>query len=333
MGTSTQPIETVVIVDLGNDIQLTYSVSGYQYTLNKLQLRVKQTDKWVFITNADGFNNSPDNQVIKLDYKIVSSPSYSDNDELFAGIIGMIGGVSLGGGASAGGGASVWSTKQGDFSAVITDSTKNITVTGLPWTLEAQNVAIVEKWDSSGDKSTLKLSNVVVSGGVITLGDEDDFATGDVVAVTLIGPDKAYDEGGDQGMVFVTNQDSEKWTSVEHLVELSGQGSVDNIYVIPFDGFRKISIHAQLATTNVGDSTTLSVWASNNPDAGDSGITDWVDVSSLFPNISATANNTTVNHIDFVDTAIIPQKLMVRIEMSTGGSNTNTADVYIKKSF
>ena len=93
--------EQVAIVDLGNDIQLTYSVSGFVYTLNKLQLRVKQTDKFVFITNADGFNNSPDNQVLRLDYLMVSSPVYASNDELYTGLIAMAGGVSLGGGASA----------------------------------------------------------------------------------------------------------------------------------------------------------------------------------------------------------------------------------------
>jgi hypothetical protein len=320
MGTSTQPIETVAIVDLGNDIQLTYSVSGYQYTLNKLQLRVKQTDKWVFITNADGFNNSPDNQVIKLDYKIVSSPSYSDNDELFAGIIGMIGGVSLGGGASAGGGASVWSTKQGDFSAVVTTSTKNITVTGLPWTLEAQNVAIVEKWDLVGDKSTLKISNVTVSGGVITLGDEDDFAAGDVVAVTLIGPDKAYDEGGDQGMQFITNQDSGKWTSSEHLVDLAIDAET-NRFVIPMEGFKDLSMHWKFTA---GGTVVMTLWATNNPAADDTADADWVDVSAdyLTKTLSGTTEQAEVAENIFF------QKVMVKI-VTTG--TTNVADIYIKK--
>jgi hypothetical protein len=330
MGTSTQVVETIAIVDLGNDIQITYSESGYVYTFNKLQLKMKQTDKLVYITNADGFINTYDNQVIPLDYTLVSVPAgLTSPGDLFDAISGMVSGVSLGGGASAGGGASVWSTKQGHFTAVITASTKNITVTGLPWTLEAQNVAIVEKFDSAGDKSTLKLTNVVVSGGVITLGDEDDFASGDVVSVTLIGPDKAYDEGGDQGLTFVTNPDSEKWTSPEHLVDISAQAAGTLRYVIPMEGFKDLSMHWKFSNSNAGDTVTMTLWATNNADADDSADTDWVDVSGDYLSKTLTVTNGTIEFAEVLDNLFF-LKAMVKLVVASVG-DTNAADIYIKK--
>jgi len=325
--------EKVAIVDLGNDIQLTYSVSGFVYTLNKLQLRVKQTDKFVFITNADGFNNSPDNQVLRLDYLMVSSPVYASNDELYAGLIGMAGGVSLGGGgASAGGGASVWSTKQKDFITSTTDDTKNVSITGLSWTLEAENVAIVEKFESNGDKSTLALTNVIVSGGVITLGDIDDFASGDTVSVTLIGPDKAYDEGIDAGTVHVINPEYGHWTSPEHLVDLSAEGASDQLYVIPWESYKNGSIHYKIVNTNAGDTITLTMFATNNADADDSAVTDWVDVTTaMLGAASKSVNNASLEEIAFFNSNLTPLKFALRVVTATGGTDTNAVDVYIKK--
>jgi len=324
MGTSTQPVETVAIVDLGNDIQLTYSVSGIVYTLNKLTLRIKQTSKAVFITNADGFNNSPDNQVIPLNYFSVSSPVYTSNDELYAGLIGMAGGVALGGGASAGGGASVWSTAQGDFVATMTASTKNITVTGLPWTLSWENVSGVKKQDSSGEITTLKVSNVTVSGNVITLGDENDFEAGDTVSVTLTGPDKAYDEGIDSQIVSVLNPDSEKWTSPEHLVDISAIAADTFYYVIPMEGYKDAGMHWKFTGGGV---VTMTLWATNNADADDTAITDWVDISGDELSKTLTVSAGTIEFIEMIRN-IAYLKLMVRL-ITTGTGNA--ADIYIKK--
>jgi len=323
MGTSTNSVETVAIVDLGNDIQLTYNVSGFVYTLNKLQLRVKQTDKFVFITNADGFNNSPDNQVLRLDYTMVSSPVYASNDELYAGLIAMAGGVSLGGGASAGGGASVWSTAQGDFVATTTTSTKNITVTGLPWTLAWENVSGVKKQDSAGEVTTLKVSNVTVSGSVITLGDEVDFSAGDTVSVTLTGPDKAYDEGIDSQIVSVLNPDSANWTSPEHLVDLA-EDAVTQYFVIPMEGFKDLSKHWKFTGGGV---VTMTLWGTNNADADDSAVTDWVDITGDYLSKTLTVSAGTIEFAEVIENLFF-LKVMVRL-VTTG--STNLADIYIKK--
>lgn len=126
-----------------------------------------------------------------------------------------------GGGSSVGGGNNTYSNANGDFIATITNATKNITITGLPFTLENIHVAngsVKKIAVTTNDVSTLRLSNIAVSGGVITLADEDNFATGDVVVVTLVGPDKAYDKTLDDNKVVVQNPQYGHYTSVETLV-------------------------------------------------------------------------------------------------------------------
>jgi hypothetical protein len=336
MGTSTQSVETVAIVDLGNDIQFTYSVSGYVYTLNKMSIRLKQTDKFIYITNSDGFINSPDNQVLRLDYTIVSSPVYASNALLYAGLTAMVGAISLGGGGGAGGGNNTWSNTQGDLTATVTVGTKNITIAGLNWTVEDINVisGIIKKIDSSGDVSDLRLSNVTVAGGVITLGDIDDFVAGDTVSVTLVGPDKGYDESLDSQIVSVLNPDSAKWTSVEHLVDLSAQNTGILRYVIPFEGYQKLSMHSKLFCTSVGDTVTLTLFATNNSDADDTSDDDWIDVSTaLLGAATLTATGATGDTNTFNQIADwCPLKFMVKITI-TGTTTTVSADVYIKKSY
>jgi len=135
---------------------------------------------------------------------------------------------SFGGGGGVGGGNNTYSNASGDFVATITNATKNITITGLPFTLEEINVmaGTILKIDASGNISKIELVNgqVSVAGGVITLGEADDFVTGDKVLVTLIGPDKAYDVGIDNQLVSVQNPDYAHYTDVEHIIDESNLG-------------------------------------------------------------------------------------------------------------
>ena len=237
--------------------------------------------------------------------------------------------------ASTGGGSSTYSTAQGDFTATTTTGTTNITITGLPFTLEAKHVVngAIKRIDSSGVVTAVDTGTVSVSGGVITLSEADNFAAGDTVVVSLTGPDKAYDEALDANIVYVLNPDYANYTSAEHLVDVSAVGdAVTSRYVIPMEGYKHLSMHIKLATTNAGDTITLTVFATNNSDADDSADTDWVDVSTtILGAANKSANNSTTEEIYFVDTALIPLKFMVKTVTVSGGTNTNAADVYIKK--
>jgi len=335
MSTSIIPVETVAIVDLGNDIQLTYSVSGIVYTFNKLSMKVKKTSTHCWITNAEGFNMTRDNHVLRLSYLEVSSPSYASNDLLYAGLIGMIATVSLGGGGGgAGGGNNTWSNPQGDFTATANAGGKTITIVGLDWTIEPMHVAsgVVKLIDSSGDVSDLATTNVVVASNVITLGDIDDFVSGDTVVVTLVGPDKAYDNSLDAQIVSVLNPEYANYTTPEHLIDLSAQAAITARYEIPFEGYKNLSLHYKLVNSNAGDTITMTMWATNNADADDSADTDWIDVSTtMLGAASKSVNNASLEEIAFGSTNLIPLKFMIKIVTLTGGSNTNAIDVYVKK--
>ena len=328
--------QTVIIEDLGNDIKFTFS-NGDEITLNKLTLKTLNSvhsdpeRSFVYLTDGAGFNNTDNNKVIRLRWDLVTSPVFASNDDLVSWIIGISGSVALGSSAAGGGGSSTWSTAQGDFIATPTAATTNITVTGLSWTLEAENVASIVKYDSSGNKETLNTSNVVVSGGVITLGNEDDFEVGDTVSVTLIGPDKAYDEAIDSSIVSVLNPDSAKWTSPEHLVDFSAQAADTLRYVIPMEGYADISMHWKFANTNAGDTITMTLWATNNADADDTADTDWVDVTGDLLTKTLTVTNGTIEFWEQLNN-INPLKLMVKLVVVSVG-DTNAADIYIKKKY
>jgi len=160
------------------------------------------------------------------DVLTVSGASFAATDTFLVLTNVQAGGTAGGSGSSVGGGSSTYSNAQGDFVATITASTTNITITGLPFTLEDIHVigGAIKKVDSSGDVTSLDTSNVTVSGGVITLGNETNFSSGDSVLVQLIGPDKAYDDATDSNLSFVVNPNYEHYTSVEHLIDESNLG-------------------------------------------------------------------------------------------------------------
>jgi len=125
--------------------------------------------------------------------------------------------------AGAGGGSIVYTNAAGDFVATPTTGAKTITITGLPFTLEAINVVAgsIKKITSAGVVTTLDLTDVAVAGGVITLDNIDNFVAGDVLLCTFIGPDKAYDDTLDTLKVITLNPQYGHYTSVETLANES----------------------------------------------------------------------------------------------------------------
>ena len=147
-----------------------------------------------------------------------------------------------GGAGGVGGGSIVYTNAADDFVATITNGTKNITITGLPFTLEPKHVVggSIKKIAVTTDIVTdVALTDVVVAAGVITVADEGvNFATGDEVVVTLIGPDKHYDKGLDTDKVTTDNPDYAHYTDVEFIIDESNLGIT--------------------ATTDGGDTDTLT---------------------------------------------------------------------------
>jgi len=118
------------------------------------------------------------------------------------------------GAGGAGGGSIVYTNAAGDFTATANAGTKTITITGLPFTLEAIHVVggSIKKIDVDDVVTTVPLTDVAVAAGVITLDDADDFVVTDTVYITLIGPDKWYDRDQDNAKVNVDNSDPAHYT-------------------------------------------------------------------------------------------------------------------------
>lgn len=96
-------------------------------------------------------------------------------------------------------GDSGYSNAKGDFVATPAVGAKTVAITGLRFTLEVANVVLggLVKVDTSGNVFLLDISSIVVSSGVITLANIDDFVSGDSVVAVFTGPDKTIDIGQD----------------------------------------------------------------------------------------------------------------------------------------
>lgn len=117
-----------------------------------------------------------------------------DDGNLKVSIAGAADGISLGS-SSVGGGNNTYSTEAGDITGAIVNGTKGITITivntqlGTPTALNFAKGSVQR--NRAGVITTCPLTNVVYDGGVLTLSDmADNFATGDTVSVTCVGPEK-----------------------------------------------------------------------------------------------------------------------------------------------
>lgn len=317
-----------------------------------------------------------------------------------------------GGGSSVGGGNNTYSNANGDFVATITNATKNITITGLPFTLEAIHVvagSIKKIAVTTNAVTSLPLTNVSVSGGVITLSNaSSNFVTGDTVLVNLIGPDKAYDRALDNQKIIVQNPQYGHYTSVETLVSetnllgykatadaggsttlivdadgafsvanqavgyiayqttdgqsatISSVDSTTNIttatlsgsatwaskayslpmvkrYEIPMEGYNFLTLQWSLkATTNCN--AYMKIYGTLDSTATADADTAWIDMSldllGATTGITVPVGTTATEGLLAIDTPTPLLKYMIKlvVESNTASANTNTFNVYIKKS-
>ena len=153
--------------------------------------------------------------------------------------------------SSGGGGFTTYSNSSGDFTATANTGTKTITLSALPFTLNAKNVVTgtIKKIDSSGNVTSVPVTNVTVSGSVITLGDADAFVSGDEVVVNLIGPDKAYDKTSDTSKNTTQNPEWAHHTDPVHLVDETNIAANDYFITTSTLGYRNVGIQAVITDT------------------------------------------------------------------------------------
>lgn len=243
--------------------------------------------------------------------------------------------TSLGGGSGgAGGGSIVYVNAAGDFTATPTDAAQTITITGLPFTLEAKHVmgGSIKK-NTSGAVTDVDITSVSVSAGVITLANmEGTFATGDELYVTLIGPDKWYDRAQDSAKQLVQNPEWAHYIDPEHIIDDSN-ATIDQHYSpeIFMSGYRNMAI--QLTGTSSTAGVTFKIYGTLNtaaatPADGDAApSSDWIDMSTdIFGAATVVLNGT--SGIYFVDTNTMVYKYIVQYEPD---HVTNETDIFLRK--
>lgn len=210
------------------------------------------------------------------------------------------------GGGGAGGGNNTYSTEQGDFTAAVTNGTTNIvlsvdTVGGSAITAANFANGVLKVWDASTEQmvkitlddftwtaatKTLALANCT---GVFT------FATGDLVSLTLIGPDKVRDAATDTQKTSLIRDISDQYVN-ETLIDSTNVAAATNYYPsasgVSMDGYSSISIQGM---TSGGVTTTIEA---TNDDASSP---DWVDITKSFIDmITAVAGGASFVDVNFL---------------------------------
>lgn len=240
---------------------------------------------------------------------------------------------STGASAATGGGASTYSNASGDFTATPTVGTTNITITGLPFTLEEKHLVngSIKRIDSDGLVSVVDSGTISVSGSVITLDEADDFETGDSVVVSLTGPDKAYDVALDAIRIFMLNPGYEHYTSVEHLIDESNLG-IDGTH----DGGDASATFTDTGETFTAETVAEGYEIYNVTDGSNGTITadtlyglagDGGAGNPTADDIEATLANGTDDDWDDSDVASIPE--CKRFVVPAEGFNLMTVDVLL----
>ena len=263
----------------------------------------------------------------KLNYLRVTSPTLASNDALVALLQEYVASAISGGSAGgAGGGSIVYTNAAGDFTATPGDGDKTVTIAGLPYALKAIHVVggSIKRINSDDEVSDVKLTDVTVAAGVITLDDEaDNFALTDTLYVTLIGPDKWYDQAQDSAKQLVQNPEWAHYEDPNHIVDVSN-ATVDQHYSpeIFMAGYRYIAIQLTGTSSTAGVTFkiygTLNTAAATPADLDAAPSADWTDHSTDILGAATITLDNGASEIYYVDSPTMPYKLVIQFEPDHG---------------
>jgi len=162
---------SVVISDKVSSVSFLYS-DGQETILDKDKLNIKKAGlvrEYVYVTNGDGFTKNSDNEVVKIRYTEVTSPSLASNDELVTLLLGY----KVSSGAIMG-------------SVQITDGTRSMRLEpngSLPVTLQDQGTPSVITKFSILEQSTTTTADVAIGGYVLPVASVTGIAAGKYLSV------------------------------------------------------------------------------------------------------------------------------------------------------
>ncbi len=244
--------------------------------------------------------------------------------------VNIIGGPGGGSEASASVGSGGYTTASGDFTATPTVGTKNVVISGLPFSLSLCTVVgggstVVS---AAGDVTALPSTNIAISGATITFADKAvNFAAGDTVCMTLDGPDKAYDLSADSDRVAEVNPLSQHFVNESFTLTNVPNATPDETIIIDMNGFIGCSVHVE----KTGGADTFA-WAMESSVEGTLSSVDFID-STQFGWTSATVVNAasyTVDGIIYTNTGFTPQSHKVVIT-TAGAADDADFTVTVKK--
>lgn len=225
-------------------------------------------------------------------------------------------------------------------SYVITDSTRTITLVGVPSITTANLLYVYNITQGKLYFSpTESLSKAVVSGGnIISVdGTFDVLLSTDEMHIQLTIGDMAYDSGLDTIKTSNQNPDYAYRTSPELIVGFTNQPA--DIYYYPFswDTYKFGSLFATGAT-GAANTLTYTLWATNKFDVDLLTISEfeWDDVTNYLTGAASyilgalTANYEAMH---FLDTPLIAEHLMLKVVVVDGGVPLNSLNIYVKKAY
>jgi hypothetical protein len=334
-------LETIAITESPAYITLTWS-GGRINHIPKGQLAIVFNDdnpvnQKVILTWPSG-TNKQSFDTVRLGYGQISSPTLASDAELLTLLVGYADAAASVSSGAAGGGSIVYTNAAGDFVATPTTGSKVITISGLTaFTLDYINLiggSIKKIAAAGGDPVNLYTgtTSIAISGNDITLADIDDFTAGDIVYVTLIGPDKNRDAALDSEKSVTQNPEWAHYIDPVHLVDDSN-ATVDQHYSAPIiaDGYRGIGFHF------VGDSdtsgVTFKIFGTLNPAAATPADGDALPDLDWFDMTTAITGGATVV-LDGGNAAVhfaanqMPYKYIIQYEPDHA---TNETDIFIRK--
>lgn len=166
---------SVIITDQASTIEFLFS-TGERKVLDKDNLNIKEENnvfsKWVYITNAPGFVQTAQNDVIKLKYSEVTSPALVSNQELIDLILlyKASSGYTIG-------------------NVVITDGVRTLKIEpngSMPVTIQDQTTPVIIVPFSKLEESTLTVGNMAIDDYQLTVASPTGISTGKLL--TLFDP-------------------------------------------------------------------------------------------------------------------------------------------------
>jgi hypothetical protein len=251
--------------------------------------------------------------------------------------------VATGSGGAAGGGNNTYSTEQGDFTATPTNATFSIVlsvdsiggsaitaanfangilkIVDVSLTPDEYKTVTLDKFTWTAATKTLDITNCT---GAFTLG------TGDVVSLTLTGPDKMRDSATDSQKTSLIRDVSDQYVG-DTLAALSNIAANTTGYLyFTMDAYKFFALQCETSDATPTDTLTLTVEATYQDDGTANSSCTYQDVTSAWFGVTSVVDTDTTFEKDTPCTA--KHVRLKYVTSNTGGSDADLT-VYLRRSY